>query len=310
MALKLLIDPLARGAYFSDIVTVARAELEAVFPGVEATVDERRTVTFLDVSLEEDRAPELARLSFVQAIFAADGPSLRLIDASPDHLLPPELVWGAKYRGKTHELLTQLALNVAIAACEGEPTTLLDPMAGRGTTLLWGLRYGLEAWGVEKDGQALDHLQRHLKRQTKLHRLRHDLTRGGKSGRDGAFLDIRFPSTGGRLRLITGDSRQATERVQNKRFDLVVADLPYGVQFVGPSGTRNPLKTVAACAQGWANALQPGGALVLAYNRLLPAREQLAAPFVAAGLTLHPTEAPHRMSESILRDLLVLTKPR
>ncbi len=309
MALKLLVDPLARGAYFSDVVTVARAELQAVFPGVETRVDARSTVTFLDVSLSADQPPALARLSFVQAVFAADGPTLTLIDASPDLALPPELVWGAKYRGKTHELLTQLALNLAIAACEREPTSLLDPMAGRGTTLLWGLRYGLEAWGVEQDGQALDHLQRHLKRQTKLHRLKHDLSRGGKSGRDGAFLDVRFPSTGGRLRLVTGDSRQATKLVQNKRFDLVVADLPYGVQFLGPGGTRNPLKAVAACAPGWADALHPGGALVLAYNRLLPAREQLAAPFVDAGLELHPTEAPHRMSESILRDVLVLTKP-
>jgi len=309
MALKLLVDPRARGAYFADAVTVARAELEAVLPGVEATVDERSTVTFLDVPLGAERAPALARLSFVQAVFAADGPTLHLIDAAPDHVLPPELVWGAKYRGKTHELLTQLALNLAIAACEREPTTLLDPMAGRGTTLLWGVRYGLEAWGLEKDGQALDHLQRHLKRQTKLHRLKHDLTRGGKAGRDGAFLDIRFPTTHGRLRLTIGDSRHAPKWLQGKRFDLVVADLPYGVQFVGPGGTRNPVKTVAACAQGWADSLQPGGAIVLAYNRLLPAREQLAAPFVAAGLTLHATEAPHRMSESILRDVLVLTKP-
>jgi hypothetical protein len=49
--------------------------------------------------------------------------------------------------------------------------------------------------------------------------------------------------------------------------------------------------------------------MVLVYNRLQPAREPLAAPFVAAGLELSPVELPHRMSESILRDLLVLTKP-
>jgi len=310
VALKLLVDPLARGAYFSDTWRVAEAELRIAFPDADVHLDPHHTLQFVDVDLPEEAAPLLTRMSWVQGIFAPHGDGLRLVDVDPGFRLPRDLVWGNKYRGKTHELVTQLAIHVAtLASSLPSPRTLLDPMAGRGTTLLWGLRHGLESWGVEKDPEALDHLQRHAKRQTKLHRLKHSLQRGGKRGKEGAFLDLRFPVDDVRLRLVTGDSRHLPRLVQKKRFDLIVSDLPYGVQFVGPKGTRNPIEVLRACAPAWAASLNPGGAMVLIYNRLQPAREQLAAPFVEAGLVLSPTEMAHRMSESILRDLLVLTKP-
>ncbi len=310
MALKLLVDPLSQGAYFSDTLSVAVAELRMAFPHADVHLDPHHTLQFVDVDLPDEAAPLLARMSWVQGIFAPKGDSLSIVDADPGFRLPRDLVWGAKYRGKTHELVTQLAIQVALSACSlPTPRTLLDPMAGRGTTLLWGLRYGLESWGVERDPDALDHVQRDTKRQTKLHRLKHTLRRGGKRGKDGAFLDLRFPEDDVRLRLVTGDSRHLPRLVQKKRFDLIVSDLPYGVQFVGPKGARNPIEVLRACAPAWAASLNPGGAMVLIYNRLQPARAQLATPFVEAGLALSPIEMAHRMSESILRDLLVLTKP-
>ncbi len=303
-------DPQARGAFYADVEAVAQAELRAAVPDVQPRVEHHATLTFIDVDLPVTEAASLSRLSWVQGVFHPVGDMLQIVEAAPGFTLPRALVWGAKYRGKTHELVTQLALNIALGTCTVEaPTTVFDPMAGRGTTLLWAVRYGLEAWGIEQDPAALDHLQRHLKRQTKLHRLKHTLVNGGTRGKNGSFLDIRFSSRSARLRLITGDSRNSRSLVQNKRFDLLVADLPYGVQFVGPGGTRNPLAVIAACAPAWAASLNPGGAAVLVYNRLQPAREQLAPLFAAQGLTVHELEAPHRMSESILRDLLVLHKP-
>lgn len=304
--LALLIDPLARGAYFDTVVPVARAELEAT-TGQAGTVVRRGPFTFLHVEAGPDEAERFQRLSWVQGAFRVDGEALVPLAATDGHELPAGLVWGAKYRGKTHEIVTRLAVNLALAHAETLPQTLLDPMAGRGTTLFWGARYGLESWGIEQDGKAPADLTRHVRRQAKLHRLKHDLRSGGR-GKPGAFVDVTFHPPAGdvRVRLITGDSRDAVQLVQKKRFDLLVTDLPYGVQFVGK--TRNPLKAVAACAPGWVECLAPGGVAVLVFNRLLPRRDALAQVFTDAGLEALPFEAPHRMSESIERDLLVFRK--
>jgi tRNA G10 N-methylase Trm11 len=249
-------------------------------------------------------------------VFEPIGGGLRLLDADPGWRLPAELVWGAKYRGKTHELVTQLALNVALAACsaeigEGGPI-LLDPMAGRGTTLLWAARHGIDAWGVEQDASALQHFQRHVKRQTKLQRIKHREQKGsvGRKRRDGVgrFLEYRFTDVA-TARLVTGDSRDLPGLLGGKRFHLLVSDLPYGVQHTGRD-RRSPVQVLEACAPGWAASLLPGGVVVLVFNRLQPRRADLEDLFTAQGLEVLPFEAPHRMSESIWRDLLVLHSPR
>lgn len=308
MPLELLVTPLARGAYFADTLAVARAELALVHPEAPVSVEQHATLTFLSVDLPATAAPELARLSFVQGVFERTPAGLQVLDADPGFSLPDGLVWGTKYRGKTHELVTQLALNAALAVASVDGP-LLDPMAGRGTTLTWAVRYGLSATGIEQDAKAREHLQRHLKRQTKLLRLKHTSTTGSttKKSRDGSgrFVEMRFPAAS--LRLVTGDSRHTRRLVQNQRFATLVTDLPYGVQF-GGSGTRSPLAVVEAAADGWIDSLLPGGAMVLVYNRLQPRREALQAVFAERGLVPVPFEASHRMSESIWRDLLVFRK--
>lgn len=310
MALKLLITPLARGAFFGEWHEIAIAELQACF-GVEAQVEDGAQLSFLTVDLPLSDAPRLARLACVQGIFEVEGELLRPVPVEPPHLLPDELVWGAKYRGKTHELLTQLAMNLALAACEGPARRLLDPMAGQGTTLLWALRYGLDAQGIELEASARDHLHRHLKRQAKLHRLKHQTSQGsaGPKRKDGSgrYLEARFG--GNALRLVTGDSRDAPSLVGAGRYDILVTDIPYGVQHVGRGGTRDPTALLRACVPAWARCLRPGGAMVVAFNRLLPAREVLAAIIADVGLQVAELELPHRMSESIWRDVLVATMP-
>jgi len=47
----------------------------------------------------------------------------------------------------------------------------------------------------------------------------------------------------------------------------------------------------------------------LIFNRYQPKRDALIGAFVDRGLTLREFSAPHRMSESIERDLVVFYKP-
>jgi hypothetical protein len=309
--LKLLVDPRATSAYFADLLEVARAELRAC-AGLEAEVDQGPTMSWLVVDAGPERAAELVRLSCVHGVFAAGDDALRPIDADPGWRLPAELVDGNRYRGKTNELVTLLAIQAARAACAIEADRLLDPMAGRGTTLLWAARLGMDAIGVEQDGQALADLQRHVKRQTKLQRIKHSEQRGAvlkKNKRGlGQFLEYRFPDAAVRLRLVTGDSRDLAPLVQHVQFPLLVADLPYGIQHRGAS-RRSPIDVLTACAPSWADALLPGGAMALVFNRFQPSRTALNTLFEAQGLIALDWVFAHRMSESIHRDILVFRKP-
>lgn len=313
MTYRLLVNPLAKGAYFDAYLDVGRAELEAHFPNRDMEVVSVGGLDFFRLSLHDDELSAAARCSVVQGIFREE-PSGALwpCDIHPDLRLPEALVYGAKYRGKTHELVTQLALNLALLHHRGErpPTTVLDPLAGRGTTLLWGLRYHLNGRGLEIDPHARDALHAHLKKQCKLHRISHSAERGTIGGRgrskEGSFTH--FSLGGQNLRLVTGDAAEARRLLSQQRFDLLVSDLPYGIEF---KSRNDPslLGLVQRCLPSWSESLRPGAAMVLVFNRYQPRRPELEALLHREGYEVAHFAAPHRMSESIQRDLMVATRP-
>jgi hypothetical protein len=314
MPFDLLVDPRATGAYFADTLAVARAELMLHAPGCTPSVIDHPMFTRVRVDIPRSALPTLARLSFVQGIFAVEDDRLTVEPVDPEYRLPAPFVYGAKYRGKTHETLTLLALNVARATCTlpaEAPIKVLDPMAGRGTTLLWAARLGWSATGIERQAGAIADLQRHVKKQCKLLRIKHKETRGtvGRKGRGGTGTFVRYRFADSSIRLITGDARTTRPLLQAERFPLIVSDLPYGIQHTRDDGWRDPSATLRACAPEWADRLAPGGSMVLCFNAFLPKRELLLELFTNAGLQPHPFTAPHRMSESILRDVVVFTKP-
>ncbi len=312
LRLKLLVSPLAKGAYFDAYLDVAEAEFRVYFPGLKIAREQVGALDFLVVELEESSLPAVARLSFVQGVFRDEGvQGIVPLALADEFLLPDALVFGAKYQGKTNELVTQLAINLALRFCTTgrSEKSLLDPMAGKGTTLFWGLRYGLDSTGIEVDPGAPQALHSHLKKQTKLHRIKHSHSKGfvGKKNKrqDGRFF--LYEMAGHRLRLITGDSRRAPNLLSRQRFDMIVSDLPYGVRFTGNS-RRSPIELIQACAKGWVSSLREGGAMVLVYNSYQPKRDELAAAFAESGCRIEEFRAPHRMSESIVRDVMVLTR--
>ena len=221
------------GAPTSPTPSRWRGPAASRWPDAAVRTDRRATIDLLEIDLPPEAAPDLARRSFVQAIFTPAPGGMTLLDADPGFTLPEGLVFGAKYRGKTHELVTQLALNLALDACRAPGTPqLLDPMAGRGTTLLWAARYGISATGVEQDPKALaaaapcgspDPPRTHQAPH------RQGLHRSEEQGRRGAA----GRSAERRRALVTGDSQQLPPLLRQRQFALMVADLPYGVQFHG-----------------------------------------------------------------------------
>jgi hypothetical protein len=313
MKLKVLVTPLTQGAYFAEHLDVAREEIRMMTGAHDAELALERfgNLDFLTLELPDEKLPRLARGSCVQGVFKDTGGALEPLALEDGYLLHEEMVSGHKYRGKTNELVTQLGINAALAFCKRKkkPTTLLDPMAGRGTTLLWAMRYGLNSRGIEIDATALDDIHRHIKRQTKVHRVKHAHTSGfvGKKNTSNKGKFQRYEFEGRYLQLIAGDSSKAPELLGEQRFDLLVTDLPYGVQHHGEH-RRNPVETVAACAPAWVESMREGGAMVLIFNTYQPSRDALVEIFSDLGCTPEAFSVPHRMSESIVRDLVVFTR--
>lgn len=302
----LLISPRADAAFFAQTLDVAQGELRLV-TGLEGTPFQIADMHFLRIQATDTKG--LARLSFVQGIFEVQGDTLLPVPERANFQLHPDFIWGEKYRGKTNETLTQLLINLALHGREPEDLRLLDPMSGRGTTLLWAMRYGMHAVGIDQDPTALPEIRRALKKWTKLHRQKHRLSEGWvqKSNKTGTGNYLEF-ETQTRLRAIIGDTAKAADLVQRKTFDLIVSDVPYGVQHQGGKDKRNPTDILLGAIAGWTKCLAQDGTMAIAFNSYMPKRDVLEDAFKAAGLKPLETNLSHRMSESILRDVIVLTK--
>ena len=165
MDLAVLITPLVKGAYFAEYIELCRSELSVL----GAHQLEHHAVGGLDFfhfeSVPED-LDRIARLACVQGLFKREGDGLIPLDVSPGFQLHSDFVFGTKYRGKTHELLTQYMLNLGLfhlRPTRTQKVTLLDPMCGRGTTLLWAVRYGVWPKALNTIKKALADIRQSVK---------------------------------------------------------------------------------------------------------------------------------------------------
>jgi Putative RNA methylase family UPF0020 len=257
---------------------------------------------------------------------------LRRLDRFDDDLLTI-----LKYQGKTNEQFTKLLLNVTLAssAFVGELGTrrlvLLDPLCGRGTTLNQALMYGFDACGADIDARDIEAYAVFIQRWLKDKRLKHhaDFSPVRRDRKVVARrLTAEFAATKDEyktgdiqhLEVVETDTTRIGEFFRPASVDLVVADLPYGVQHGshstvragGKTLARSPLDLLRAAAPVWAKTLRAGGALGISWNTLVARREDAAAALAAAGLEVLDS-APyhafrHRVDQAITRDILVACK--
>ena len=142
---------------------------------------------------------------------------------------------------------------------------------------------------------------------TKLHRQKHKMDEGsiGKANKNEVGRFLQFSAADCSMKVIVGDTRSAADTLKGEQFNLLVSDLPYGVQHFTTANTRNPLPVLQQSVEQWKQCLKPGAAIVLAFNNYLPRRTALVEAFESAGLEAQRFSAPHRMSESIVRDVVV-----
>jgi SAM-dependent methyltransferase len=364
-----LISPSHNRVYLAGAPALARAEL-AVFASAlpDGAIDAGRVaetviggvpyVTFEAGGLSEEDAALLANLSSLYALFEITGASgdellrpvpLRRLDRYDDDLLTI-----LKYPGKTNEQFTKLLLNVTLASSAfagelsspglpgGRRLAVLDPLCGRGTTLNQALMYGFDAYGADIDARDVETYAVFIQRWLKDKRLKHqaDFSPVRRDRKVVARrLTAEFAATKDeykagdvqRLEVVEADTTRVVEFFRAASVDLVVTDLPYGVQHGSHGGhgagrpggerardagralARSPLELLHAAAPAWAKALRPGGAIGLSWNTRVARRDDAAEALAAAGMEIvddGPYHAfRHRVDQAITRDVLVARKP-
>lgn len=294
-----------------------------------------------DHRLTTEELARLWRLSFVYAVYEQDG-GKDAVEAV--RLLPVEKTQDAfdpmvssilKYPGKTNEQFTRLLINLALYssrfAKEKRPL-LLDPVAGKGTTLFEGLVLGCSVSGVEQNAKAVHEAQVYFKKYLETARYKFSLKQERLSGEHKSFSSAvsrfafapnkeSFKTPGGpqELTLVAGDARYTDRYFKKNSFHLLVGDLPYGIAHgnvtspgQGSSLTRNPLELVKACLPAWSRVLKTGGAIALAWNTFVLPKADLASVLEKGGLCvlLDPPydQLEHRVDQAIRRDVIVAVK--
>lgn len=324
-----LLRPSTNRVYTAEASRLAAAELTVLLGSERVEETDLAGVGYLRV--DDDGlgpgvlADALGRLSAFFAAFGLrdDGALQPSAVARPDRL-DDDLVGIPKYAGKTNEQFTRLLLNVTLAAATTTgPSTVLDPMCGRATTLSTAWTLGHSAYGVEVDRAAVEAYATFLRTYLRRKRLKHTVE-VNPLRREGKNLGIRLAATLGaprtddeplELGVLTGDTRQSAALWGKKRFDVVVTDAPYGVVH-GAAGSggrgRSAAELLGEAIPVWAGQLRPGGALGLSWNTYHLSREELTAVVEAAGLTPQQdgpwTRFGHRVDSSVYRDVVVAIK--
>ncbi len=331
-----LVAPSANRVYTQSAVGLTAAEL-AVFseralggrlePAEQVELGGR---PYLSFEVEEgvlgaEELGVLANLSSAYAIFEiVEGGLLRPLGEPALDRFDDDLITIQKYAGKTNENFTKLLLNVTALATSWADQLLtrrfvvLDPVAGRGTTLNQALMYGWDAVGIELDGKDVEAYSAFLKTWLKNKRLKHT-TEMAPLRREGKRIGRRFDARIGDVReqpqhltLFEADTTQTRGLLKGNSVDLVVADLPYGVVHGSRSAkglARGPLELLEEALPGWLSLLRPGGAVGVSWNTHVAPREDALDLLEEHGLEAVDYEGfEHRVDQAINRDILVARK--
>lgn len=331
-----LLSPSANRVYRQATAQLAAAELAVTAPFASRITPTRiGTADALSFTADELDELVLAAQSAQLLTFERVGELLRPIELPELKVLDDDLVTIPKYQGKTNEGFTRLLLHLTLAQVQRPgPLAVLDPLAGRGTTLLAAWQAGHHGFGVEADAKAFEALAGYLKTYLRTKRLKHSaqvspVRREGRTLGRRLDAEVRLaeathdqPARPGlptlQMTVFTGDTRDSAALFGKKRFDAIVTDAPYGVVHGAEQGRnqrgdrqrdRAPGELLAEAIPVWRSQLKPGGALGIAWNTFTLQRAELTALLTAADLTVFDDgpwrQFAHRVDASINRDLAV-----
>jgi SAM-dependent methyltransferase len=335
----LLLRASANRVFGESAFELAAGELELLCGRALGAVADRTRIAGVDYLTVDVAEPigagdleVVANLSGLHAMFEVDGERFRPVECYARRLLDEDLVTIQRYAGKTNEAFTHLLVNLALASGDraverwlaGDRLRLLDPVCGRGTTLNRAALHGIDALGIEVDQRDVAAYDTFLTTWLQDKRLKHTVERATlRKGR--ATSAHRFTVTYGPSRdrsahriidVVHDDSRCARDHHKARSVDLLVGDLPYGVQHGSTAGggerSRGPETFLEEALPVWRDVLRPGAGIALAWNRRTLPRPRLVELAAGAGLVVADAgddRFVHRVDRSITRDVLVGRRP-
>jgi len=253
-----------------------------------------------------------------ESIADVPGPLLRPIPATYPFFVSPDMSAIRRYKGKTNELFTHFLCNVAkyasdFSASEWRTLRLLDPLCGGGTTLFVALSLGCNVAGIELRRMDVETTAAFIKQYCRENRiavvLKEERLKRLVSARRWIFTIGKEDAR--QCLLVHGDAAQTTELVAGfGRPQLIVCDLPYGIQHSGPL-----VDLLAPCLPAWAAILEPGGAIAFSWDATRFSRAEMIA-LVQAAAPLQVVERPpydclaHRVDRVIKRRDVIAARAR
>ena len=313
--------------YFNSSGKLAKNELSALFPGNISDIDEElfggiEYITFEKQSgLSESDLILLSRLSFVYAVFEICGKLFTPVRKNHSYFFSDDLNMILKYSGKTNELFTRMMLNLAVCASKfdfRDNLNLLDPVCGKGTAVFDGLICGYNSYGIDISDKLINESAQFFKKYLETGKYKHSYKKEKIAKAQGHFFEVAKNKADQKNNIdlscgfIGGDSVNAGRYYKKNFFNIIVGDLPYGVQHDNSAfgnKMRNPTDLIGACLPVWLEVLKPGGGIAISWNTFLLKRAELEKIFEANKLeVLDFGDFTHRVDQAIMRDLIVARK--
>ena len=323
--------------YRESLSRLARCELLSLLRALNIRCDvmtesigNTSFLTFECPELSDRELRDLARHSAVTLMAGKtkDG-LLRPLDVSRQAFLEEDLAEVLKYKGKTGVTFTKMMLNMARSLLsplpeDGRPLLVADPVCGKATTLFCALEYGDNALGLEQDAKSVREARDYFRKYLEFHRLKHQArSLSETAGKEAVPVwECTFSRDAGdgrgplsrTLRLACGDTALLPCLTRKAKADLLVGDLPYGIQHAPHGGGRlesfrQLLRRALPC---WVQSLRPGGVIALSYNTLTLSPQAIREELQAAGLTVMEDEPfaflRHEVEHAVVRDIVFAVK--
>lgn len=320
----------ANPRYDASLDILLQAEFSVISKAVGLSCAlERRDVNSLIVwTFEADATPfqldALGRLSMLQALFALDDCALTPIRLAPAILCAPQMPSILKYKGKTNESFTRFLINIAAFSCTKEydqKLSLLDPLCAKGTTLYCALGYGYNSLGIDVDRHEITEAVAFVNGYFRYEKYKHKYTKSSLTRPNGsAVLHTFVTATDAEkykeddticLQLVCSDAKYAPALLGKTKFDMIVADLPYGIAHDNTQSKKgsDTLQLVEKLLPDWKALLNKGGVVALSFNSFTLKREELRSAMKSAKLTPIVGEGyddmEHWVEQAIMRDVAV-----
>lgn len=346
MQFLILQNPGHNRVYFEQSDKLAFAELKIAGKNLSEKIDNIKSekiagVRYISFEKESELTNSdifiISKLSFTFAIFnlISEGGIKKLIPVNilNYEYLDKKLSSILKYQGKTNELFTQMMVNVAVHSSDfsmSDQITLLDPVAGKGTTLFEGLIYGFSCYGIEKEAKFVHETSVFFKKFLQKERLKHLNQKrqvSGSSKKDkNEMFEFEFAkdkelfkdeNKRKKLGIVCGKSQESHKYFKKPTFNLIVGDLPYGIfhgntNANGAAKSRNPKDFLKDSIPEWIKVLKTGGCIAISWNSFLISYQEIKNLFSHFGLNplnSNPYDSfEHMVDSSIKRDLIVAKK--